>query len=126
METVLLAKFLGVFFVVLGLSFLFNRDHASGVAGDLVKHPALQVIAGVLPLLVGSFVVAAHNVWVPNEAVIVTLVGWLLLLAGVFRLWFVSAWVSMVEKASDHGPVVGGFVALILGALLSYLGFFGG
>jgi len=122
----LLAKFLGVFFGVLGLGFLFNREHAVAVAGDLAKHPALQTIAGIIPLLVGSYVVAAHNQWVPNWSVLITVVGWLMLFVGIFRLWFVSAWLGMVEKHSEHGAVVAGFIALVIGALLCYVGFFGG
>ena len=126
MESVVLAKFLGVFFLVLGVGFLTNREHAANAAADLVKHPASQTIAGIIPLLLGSFVVATHNVWSPNLSVLVTIAGWFLLLASVFRLWFVSTWVAMVEKASEHGVVMAAFVVLILGALLFYVGFLGG
>ena len=126
METVILAKFLGVFFLVFGCGFLFNREHGAAVAADLVKHPAVQLLAGVIPLLVGSWVVATHNNWVQGWSVLVTVVGWLMLLVGIFRLWFTAAWVAMVEGKEEHIAIIGGFITLIIGILLAYVGFFGG
>ena len=124
METVILAKFLGVFFLVFGLGILFNREHAAAVSKDIVAHPASQLLAGVLPLLVGSFVIATHNTWVAGWPLLVTVVGWMMLFAGLFRLWFTSAWIEMIESSQEHLAVIGGLITCVIGALLAYVGFF--
>ena len=47
-----------------------------------------------------------------------------MLFAGLFRLWFTSAWIAMIESSQEHLAVIGGLVTCVIGALLAYVGFF--
>ena len=50
-------------------------------------------------------------------------VGWLMMLLGIMRLWFVDSWSSMVKKHVDKVPVLFSLFGLMIGLLLSYVGF---
>ena len=121
METVFLAKFFGLFITIFSLGFLFNAGRLKMVADDLCKHPASAFFAGVMPLLLGIYLVLTHHSWSMHWSVVVTLFGWALLLGGVFRLWFVEAWLRVVTKMANDKMAI---FPLILGVLLLYVGFF--
>ena len=124
MSTIFLARFLGVFYVIFALGILFNREHITEVASDITAHPASQLTAGMIPLLLGIWVVIDHNIWMGDWGILVTISGWIMLVGGVFRLWFVKAWVDQVEKNKESVPIWGGLIVLIMGILLIYAGFY--
>ena len=121
MTTVFLAQFFGIVFVVFSLGSLFNKEHTDKLVGNILNNPALQSVVGLIPLLLGVWVILIHNQW-GGWQVVVTIVGWLLFLIGVFRLWCVDAWLRMVEKYAHCAPRFGGIVMLIVGLLLLYVG----
>ena len=123
MAYVLFAKMFGVFFLVVAIGILFNQDHAKKAAADLADSAVSRFVVGMLPVLFGSWVVVQHNVWSMHWSLAVTLVGWFMLLVGIFRLWFVDTWVSLLQKNKDRAPVLLGFFALMFGIVLSYVGF---
>jgi hypothetical protein len=123
MAYVLFAKMFGVFFIVVAIGVLFNQEHAKKAAGDLADSAVSRFVVGMLPALFGSWVVVQHNVWAMQWSLAVTLVGWFMLLVGIFRLWFVDAWGSLLKKNQDKAPILVGFFALVFGLLLSYVGF---
>src|SRR5262249_4542564 len=47
---------------------------------------ALIFITGVLALLAGLAIVNAHNLWVPDSRLVVTVLGWLFILRGIMNL----------------------------------------
>ncbi|MGF1463839.1 MAG: hypothetical protein ACFB2Z_11895 [Maricaulaceae bacterium] len=54
-------------------------------------HPTVVYLNGLLFLLGGLVIVTTHNVWRPDFSLLVTLSGWLLVLAGTFRMFFPTA-----------------------------------
>ncbi len=124
LTTVFLAKFLGIVFTSFALGLLFNRDHAKKIAADLVAHPGIALVAGVVPLLLGAFLVLVHNTWAWNWDVIVTIAGWLLFVVGLFRLWCVDVWIDVMKKHKDRVALRAGLIVFVIGILLIYVGFF--
>ncbi len=123
-ESFMLAQLLGLFFTVLGIGFIFNRDHIRKVMISIAENHAIQLVAAIVPLLFGGYIVIVHNDWVSNWTLIVTIVGWLIFLAGVFRAVFPSFWVARIKHINSTVPVgVVGAVMLILGLVLLYFGF---
>jgi hypothetical protein len=55
---------------------------------EFIGSRALIFITGVLALLAGLAVVNAHNLWVLDWRLIVTILGWLLILRGIMNLVF--------------------------------------
>jgi hypothetical protein len=82
-------------------------------------------MTGVLALLAGVAVVNAHNTWVPDWRVIVTVLGWLLVVRGVMNLVFPETVQTLGDRmiASHAGVLAGAAVTIVLGAILSIMGY---
>ena len=66
-----------------------------------------------------------HNVWVPDWRVIVTVLGWLLVLRGIMLLVFpltVQVFGDRVA-ASEAGVTAGAALTFVLGAILCVMGY---
>jgi len=98
-------------------------------AAQLLNAPALLLVTGMLTVVAGLAIVLGHNVWRGGATpVIVTILGWLMLLKG-FALLVVPAsrWVVMLE--ASHYMVlypVTVAIALVLGGYLTFSGFSAG
>ena len=81
--------------------------------------PPLVYLNGLLFFVGGLFIATTHNLWVRDWRVLVTLSGWLLMLAGAYRMFAPKA------PQLDPGPVTYAGIALLgcLGATLSWFGF---
>ncbi|MCB0629898.1 MAG: hypothetical protein R2824_11815 [Saprospiraceae bacterium] len=51
-------------------------------------HPTLVQLNGLIFFTGGLILVNLHNIWIANWAVIITVISWLLLAAGLFRMFF--------------------------------------
>ena len=123
METAELAQILGLIFTVMGLGVLCHRAHIEKAIQDMVKHPASQLIFGLVPLILGSVVIVLHNDWREGWSLLVTLVGWLLFFGALFRIWLVDRWVKMMSSCASCAALYGGVIVTLLGVLLLYVGF---
>jgi hypothetical protein len=126
-RSIFLAKLIGPFLAVCGVALIFNADAFRIIGGEIVKSPALIYIAGVLALITGLVIVNTHNEWTADWRLVITLLGWLCVVAGVIRLVFVSsvgAFGASVLAIVSNGWIVGEGVAILaLGAWLSFKGY---
>lgn len=86
---------------------------------------ALIFLTAVLTLVAGLAIVNAHNLWVPDWRLVVTVLGWLFILRGVFALVFPALVQHLGEEviAGHSGIIAGAAVTLALGAFLSVMGY---
>ncbi len=125
-RTTFLCRLIGLWALIVSLAFLLHRASMAGIATDLGKAPALLFITGAFTGLAGLAVVLAHNVWTGGVApVVVTLVGWLLLIKGSALLIISPDGMSDLLAVSRFGEYAYFYVAipLILGLYLTYAGF---
>jgi hypothetical protein len=86
--TLFLAKLIGLTFVAFSLSMAMNRRAMVAAANQMVRDRGLILIGSSLNLIAGLALVLSHNVWSGGAlTVAVTLVGWLLVLRGLFLLF---------------------------------------
>jgi hypothetical protein len=64
------------FLVIVGLT-AFNKSYFSAVMTDLANGKGLLWVTGLITFVMGTVIVALHNVWSVDWRVIVTLLGWL-------------------------------------------------
>jgi hypothetical protein len=122
--TLLIAKALGIFLSVFGVSILFHAKRYKEVIENLIENKSSQLIAGIVPTILGGFLVNIHNVWIKNWTVLVTILCWGILIGGIVRLVFPGFWVCKMEKLKDKLPFpVVGIVLIALGLVLSYFGY---
>ena len=125
-RTVFLARLIGLFLVGFGAAMALNKSSMLEIITAIVHEPALLLIFGVITLPVGLAMVIGHNIWSGGPApVIVTLVGWAILLKGLVLLFLSPAAILSLYQTVRFGDFYYGYVAAILaiGLYLVYAGF---
>lgn len=120
MGPVLLAMGIGM---VVGL--MTEGDAYPALLKEFLASRALIFLTGALTLAAGLAIVNAHNLWVPDWRVVVTVLGWLFIIRGAFALLFPALVQRLGEdvSAGRTGIIVGAVVTLVLGAFLSVMGY---
>lgn len=124
-----LARLMGPVLLLIGIGMALGLLHEGEAYSSLIKEfigsRALIFVTGVLALVAGIAVVNAHNLWVPDWRVIVTVLGWLLVARGVINLLF-PAWAGTLGDriaGSEAGSIAGAAVTFVLGAILCIVGY---
>ena len=102
----------------------FN-DMALLIPGILQDGP-LTFITGMFTLICGITLLAAHHHWNSAPAIAISLLGVLTIIRGVTLLFAPSVLAGLVHTFLNLGPgaLIAGAVALILGAWLTFVGWF--
>ena len=83
---------------------------------DLANSKGLLWVTGFITFIMGTVLVALHNVWSADWRVLVTLLGWLTVIKGAVIMLFPSSMMRIYRKfLSDHLFTYSGIYALILG-----------
>ena len=77
--SIFLAQFWGLIFVIMGGIFLIRRESVR-VLIKMVQDEGMMVLTGYAALVVGVAHVLLYNVWVSDWRVILTLIGWMVLI----------------------------------------------
>jgi hypothetical protein len=117
-----LQEVMGAAFILVGLTTL-NKNYIKEVMNGLHDSKALTWLTGVITFLLGVITVAIYNVWSSDWHVIITIIGWLMLLKGAFITLLPNASMSFYRKIGSSTLVmVSGAVVVIIGLVLLYLG----
>jgi cytochrome bd-type quinol oxidase subunit 2 len=130
-RSIYLAKLIGPVFAAIGVGMLVNGVVYRLVIEEGLHSPVLIYLSGLMVLPAGIALVLAHNVWVGDWRLIITLLGWLGAIGGACRIVFPQVAITIGTSIYSHpqAPVIAGIAVLVLGAVLSYFGyqeFFGG
>ena len=120
-----LARLIGPVMFVLGASMVINARIYTEMAAEFVASRALVYLAGAIALAAGLSIVLNHNVWVADWRILITLLGWLATIAGIFRLLFPDTVRSMGRTmfTSEKPVFTTGIVWIALGAILAIAGY---
>ena len=90
-----------------------------------INNQSATLILGMFALLAGLAIVNAHNLWVSDWRVIITILGWLAIVRGALSLLFSNKMYGIGETilASRSGPIIGAAIILVLGGILSWMGY---
>ena len=99
-------------------------DAYVSVLRDMNDQSATMIL-GMFALLAGLAIVNAHNLWVSDWRVIITILGWLAIIRGALSLLFPNKMYGIGETilASRSGPMIGAVIILVLGGILSWMGY---
>jgi hypothetical protein len=129
METsVFIARIFGLCYLVIGVGFVVNRKAFKQVMDDFCKNAAMGFYGGLLALVVGVVIILTHNVWVANWTVMITIIGWIGFIKGIWMLVFPGSVARFMQAYQKHENliVIHALAAVIFGAVLTYFGFFAG
>jgi len=120
-----IARLIGPLFLVMGLGMMAEANTVRALSAEFLSNLSLIYLAGMLALVAGLAIVNAHNLWVADWRVIITILGWLSVIGGVIRLLFPAQVQALGTGmiANPHAMVVGGVVMLVLGAILSWVAY---
>ncbi|MHA1133139.1 MAG: hypothetical protein ACTSRM_02500 [Alphaproteobacteria bacterium] len=125
--SIFIAKLIGPLFFVIGLALLVSSAAYREAADEVIKSRALLYVFGCIGFAVGLAIVLTHNVWVWGWPVIITILGWLLMVRGALRILIPQQVADLGAKVLQRNPnllPIGGFVMLVIGAILGYFGYF--
>jgi hypothetical protein len=121
-----IAKLIGPICIAGGAGMLFNTAVFKAMFERGLHDHLLIYIAGVIALTSGLAIVALHNTWQCNWTVLITLFGWLAIIGGIVRMVAPQFIEQLGERiiANANFFVIDGWIAVLLGVLLSYFAYF--
>ena len=120
-----IARLMGPVLSVIGIGMLTNQATYREMAGQFLAGYPLIYFSGILALLAGLAILNAHHVWTRDWRSLITLLGWVLAMAGSFRI-IAPQFVNFVGTSvlAHEGFFVGaGIVLLALGGFLTFKGY---
>jgi hypothetical protein len=122
-----LARLIGPVLLAAAIGMFLNREGYKAMAQEFLRSPALLYLSGLLTMTAGVAIVLAHNLWVADWRVLITIFGWLGAIGGAARIALPGATKAVGERmlAKPTWMTVGGVGWLAIGALLTLLGYFG-
>jgi len=120
-----IARLVGPLFAALGLGLLLNATFYAAAVGQGAHSPVLIAIAGMATLVAGPAILNAYRAWTADWRVLVTVIGWIFIIAGLIRL-ILPTLAETLAPAVYSGPaalMVAGVVVLIVGGILSFEGY---
>jgi putative exporter of polyketide antibiotics len=126
-RTRFLCRLFGLYCILLAAAMLTHRQASISAVTTLVHQPAMLLLLGVIALLGGLAMVLTHNLWSGGGfVVLVTVIGWLILLKALLFLFLpLDSEADLVLNSFRYQQLFPVYMAitLVLGALLSYGGF---
>ena len=123
--SIFLAKLMGPVLLVIGVGALLSTAGYRAMAEEFLRSRALIYLAGLLALVPGLAIVLVHNVWTLDWRVLITVLGWLAMIGGVFRILCpqqVTA-IGSAVIARPHTMTGAGIVMVAVGAILGFFGY---
>ena len=97
-RTRLFARVLGPFLVIVDVTAVVRASDMRGILSEFVANSLWAWVVGSFVLLGGLTMVALHQYWRGAAAIIVSVVGWLVVLRGVLLLAFPHTFVSIANS----------------------------
>jgi hypothetical protein len=125
-RTVFLSRLIGLYSLIIGLAMLTEKQAYVAKVDALVHDPPVILLSAMFALAVGLAMILTHNVWSGGALpAVVTLVGWISLIKGVFLLSLPPAAAGGYMESLHYEDLYYAYagVTLLLGAYLTYGGF---
>jgi hypothetical protein len=124
-NSIFLAKLIGPIFIAGAIGMLVNGAVYRLLADEFLRSRALIYLSGLLTMAVGLAIVLTHNVWVANWPVLITILGWLGLIGGAFRIITPQGTERIGRQIlkNKNALLIGAVIWLALGAILCVFGY---
>jgi hypothetical protein len=122
---VFIARLVGPLFVALGVGILLTLALYTDMIAEAVQIPTLIYIWGVLALTAGLAMLNVYRAWTSDWRVIVTVLGWLFVIAGVIRIVLprVTATMATTIFSGPTAMAITAVIVLVVGGFLSFEGY---
>ena len=124
-SSIFIAKLIGPVLLLTGLVVLLQPTRVRTMAREFLQGEAFIFLSGLITLPIGLALVNTHNVWTADWRIVITVFGWLALLAGIARIGFggqiKTVGAAMVD--SKVGLAIPGVLTALFGAWLSWVAY---
>ena len=120
--TLLSAKILGIYLIVSGLFLLTKGKTVPHLLRDFFDHPAIVYLTGVILIFLSSMYLIQYNIWDGSWKTLMTLFAWIIMLKGLFYIFFPQMLDEAYVKKFRGTFGVYGLIAIIVGLYLFFLG----
>lgn len=118
-----LAGIFGPLMTILGLWMLLYSENLIKVLSSVKNTPGLFYLSGNISLLIGLTLVNTYNVWAWHPAVLVTLLGWVMVIRGAI-MFFIPQLIVKMTMSSPAFMRAMGILPLVWGLALWWFAFF--
>lgn len=122
--SVYLARLLGPVLAIAGIGILISPNAYLAMAGGMMNDAPLMYLATIMGLIGGLALLQAHNIWVADWRVIITILAWLTVIESAVWLLFPSAmrrlWAPLL---SEPLLLVSAAIVLVAAAILCFFGY---
>ena len=122
--SIFFARFFGLYMLIVALMLIIRKKQIRNLLGEYIATPGLIATSGICRVLLGLAVVILHPVWEMDWPVVITLLGYILILSGVVRICFQEQtrafWGCVLQ---EKGYWITFFVLFLLGGFLTCNGF---
>jgi uncharacterized protein YjeT (DUF2065 family) len=127
-KALFLSAIIGPVYLIFGLSILLYVKQWKKVIAEYGKNHFFLMVNMLIALIIGLILIKIYNVWDWSLNLIITLTGWGALVKGVFYFLAPGSWIKWFLNCrlcqSAGFLYVCGIILVILGALLSYRGYY--
>lgn len=125
--TLVLERVLGIYLIIMGLVVLFRRRYFTTIFAGFIENKVLRALVAIMELIAGILLVVIHNKWISWPTSVISLVGWIMAIEGLFYLILPEKWLKGMLKIFNNKfwYFLGGLLAILVGIYLAYRGFYG-
>lgn len=118
--TIFLARFWGSLFIILGLQAIFAK-----FLGRVIQYTddkSITISTGYITFLLGLATVVAHNLWVADWRITITILGWGTLFKGIEKIAFPER-INRAAQLFKTRQVLWGVVIFLIGTWFFWMSF---
>ena len=123
--SIFLAQLVGPVLALMGLFVAIYPTRVEAMGRETLDSPTLLLMAGILALVPGLAIVLTHNIWAADWRGLITVLGWIMLVAGASRILLPGLMQRMGEGLLQNRALimVPGLLMLVLGGYLIWVGY---
>lgn len=123
-RTRIFSRVIGPYIVIACAAAVAQTSDMQALVTELKESALLTWISGVMALLFGLIVVAAHQYWSGPAPIVVSVLGWVAVLKGTFLVAFPAVFVSIADNMVNAPALWVSYCVVfgIVGLYLTYVG----
>ena len=123
-SSIYLSIVIGMYLFLVSLAVLLQEQRYKKLMAEFYNNHSLVTFSGAMGIVFGLLVVVAHNMWVADWTVLVTIVGWVILLQGIWRVYAPGHFAKkMKELQTTKGTGLIVWLWLVVGIYMVWAGF---
>lgn len=96
--SIFIGKVLGIYMLITCIALLFNQKYYRETFKEIIDNKSFFIISAIISLIIGILIIITHNIWIVQWQLLITILGWIALLKGIFLLFFPNASSNLFKK----------------------------